>query len=214
MKAFKALLVCMILTCYPLSAWCADDWEVWPDNTIKVKLNDKVSLDFLNQFRVHDDMSTFYTYVLYAGSYIKINKYIDTAVWYKFVESKKHNHWEASHRYDIDGIVKYDFEWIKLSDRSRFEHNVTKNAWLYRNRIKVSQGFDIYKHTFTPYFSNEFFIDFGSDGGYHENRATVGITTGFIYGTKIGVYYMSRATKSGGEWNNANVLGVSTGITF
>jgi len=213
MKFIRVLLICMAVLCSVHLSWAADDWEIWPDNKIKVKLNDKVSLDFIEEFRINDNMSTFHQYVLYVGSYIKLNKYIDTAVWYKFVESKKYHHWEDSHRCDVDGILKYNLEGFKLSNRSRFEYNFTENSWIYRDRVKVAKEFEIFKRKYTPYFFNEFFIDINPDAGYHENRANVGVSTPFFCNTKLTLYYMSRAKKKE-NWNNANILGASVGLVF
>ena len=161
---------------------------------------------------MHNDMSTFYTYVLYAGTYFRINKYIDTAIWYKFVESKKGHHWEDSHRNDVDAILKYDLAGIKLSNRSRFEHNFTKDSWLYRDRIKITK--EIRNGKCTSYISNEFFWDISPDDGYHENRASIGVSTSFFFDTKLTLYYMSRAKKELGSWKNANILGTFIDLSF
>ena len=214
MKFIKVFLLCMFLCCYSYLALAADVWEFWPGNTLKVKLNDKVSLKFLQEFRMHNDMSTFYTYVLYAGPYFKINKYIDTAIWYKFVESKEDDHWEDSHRCDIDGILKYDWGGFKLSNRSRFEHNFTKDSWLYRDRIKITRELETFNRKYAPYISNEFFLDISPDGGYHENRASIGVSTDFFLDTKLTLYYMSRAKKEHGSWENANILGAFIDLAF
>ncbi len=215
MKLTKIFLVfCIALFCSIGFSWASDDWELWAGNTIKVKINDKISLNFLEEFRINDNMSTFYTYVLYSGVYVKLNKYIDVAGWYKFVESKKANHWEDSHRYDIDAILKYDMAGFKLSNRSRFEHNLTKSSFLHRDRIKVARSFEIFGRKYTPYVSNEFFLDIDPDWGYHENRLSSGISTGFFFNTKLTVYYMARAKKSNDNWTNANIIGFYAGISF
>lgn len=214
MKFLKTFFIFSIIFCCANVVWAADNWEFWPGNTLEFKINDKVSLKFIEEFRINDNMSRFYTYVLYAGTYVKVHKYIDIAAWYKFVNSKKHHHWEDSHRCDVDGILKYDLEGFKLSNRSRFEYNATKDSWLYRDRIKTARSVMIFDKKFTPYIFNEFFIHIGLDGGYHENRASAGISTDFPFGMKITAYYMSRAKKKHGNWKNANILGISLGMVF
>lgn len=200
--------------CYTGFSWAGDDWEFWPGNTLKVKLSDRVSLNFLEEFRIKSDMSSFYAYVLYTGTYVKINEYVDVAAWYKFVESKGSSDWHASHRYDMDGILKYNLEGFKLSNRSRFEHNFTKDSWLYRDRIKTARELTIFGWKFTPYIFNEFFFDLSNDDGYDENRASIGVSTPFIFYTELTAYYMSRAKKSDDNWTNANVIGLSAGMSF
>ena len=194
--------------------WAADDWELWLGNTVKVKVNDRVNLNFLEEFRMHEDMSKFYTYVLYVGPSFNINRYLDTAIWYKLVESKSEGHWEDTHRYDIDFTLKYDLNGFKLSNRSRFENNVTKASWLYRDRMKIAKDFKILDKKYTPYISNEFFLNMNPNDGYSENRASIGISTAFILDTKLTLYYMSRAKKKDGNWENANILGTFIGLSF
>ena len=214
MKLITLFLICILLGCYSGLALASDDWEFWSGNTLKVNLDDDVSLKFLQEFRMHNDMSTFYTYVLYVGPYFKINEYLDAAAWYKFVESRKSDHWEDPHRCDIDGILKYDFTGFKLSNRSRFEHNFTKDTWLYRNRIKIARELEIFNRKCSPYIFNEFFLDISPDGGYHENRASIGVSTDFFLDTKLTFYYMSGAKKKSGDWENANIIGTFIAFSF
>ncbi|UCD54992.1 MAG: DUF2490 domain-containing protein [Candidatus Omnitrophota bacterium] len=215
MKFLKIIFLFYIALFYCTSiSWAVDDWEFWTGNTVKLKVNNNVSFDFIEEFRIKEDMSTFYQYVMYAGTYAKINKYIDTAIWYKFVGTKKHHCWKGTHRYDIDGILKYELTGFKLSNRSRFEHNVSKNSYLYRDRVKISRDFETFGRKYTPYFFNEFFITINPDGGYHENRANVGISIDFFFRTKLVTYYMARAKKKGGHWKNANVLGAYVKMSF
>jgi len=215
-RLVKVLLVCVLTFCFFNISWAGDDWEIWPGNTAKLKINDKTSFRFIEQFRTNDNMSTFYQYVMYAGVYTKLHKYFDAAAWYKFVESKVDQHWEDSHRVDVDGIIKYTVEplELKLSNRSRLEYNITSDSWVYRDRIKVSGGLEIFNKKFTPYVFNELFFSLGSKGQYNENRANLGMSTDFLFDTKLTFYYMARTKKSSGKWVNANVLGVNVGMSF
>lgn len=134
--------------------------------------------------------------------------------WYKLVSSKKNQNWSETHRYDIDGTLKLDLDGFKFSNRSRFERNVTASSWLYRDRIKATKKIKLFERNFTPFLSNEFFLDIEPDDGYHENRASLGFTTEFMWGSNLAIYYMYRAKKNEGEWNSANVIGASIGFSF
>jgi len=215
-RFLKILVIGVIIFSHSILAFAADDWEFWPGNSLKVKLNKKFDLAFLQEFRINDYSSTFYQYVLYAGGIFKVNKYIDTALWYKFVETKHHHHWDDSHRIDMDGVLKYDLSGFKLYDRSRFEGNFTTGHWLYRNKIKIGRpvSFCDGKFKFTPYIFNEFFFHMGVSGSFRENRGGAGIKAPFAFGTNLNFYYMSRAKKKDGVWTNANVLNLSLGMVF
>lgn len=213
-EIIKLIFICIAIFCYTNLSWGADDWEVWFGNTVKVKVNDRANLNFLEEFHINEDMGKFYTYELYFGPSYEINKYMETAIWYKFVESKNKDHWQDSHRYDMDFTLKYDLQEFKLSNRSRFENNVTKSSWLYRDRIKIAKDLKTLNKKYTPYIFNEFFLDIDPDEGYHENRAGIGALTGFFFDTELNVYYMARTEKKYGNWKNANILGVSVGMSF
>ncbi len=196
------------------AAQASDDNEYWSTYTVSAKVNERVKLNLIEEFYLKHDMGNFYTYVQYAGASYKVNDYFDAACWYKLVLFKKNQHWSENHCFDIDGTLKLKLEEFKLSNRSRFERNMTASSWLYRDRIMAQRTVGVFNKDFTPYISNEFFIDIDPRSGYHENRAIIGISTGFIWNSELSVYYMSRAKKSNRNWNNANVLGTTLGISF
>ncbi|MDP8230537.1 MAG: DUF2490 domain-containing protein [Candidatus Gorgyraea atricola] len=192
----------------------SDDTEYWSMHTFSAKINERVKLNLLEEFRMKSDMGNFYTYVQYVGASYKVSDYFDVAGWYKLVSSKANQNWTETHRYDIDGTLKIDLDGFKLSNRSRFERNTNASSWLYRDRIKVTKKVKLFDRDYTPFLSNEFFLDIEPNDGYHENRASGGISTDFIWGTKLTLYYMSLAKKSSGEWNSANVIGTTVGVSF
>jgi len=213
---YNKLILLIVLVYFACSSFvlASDDGEYWSMTTFSKKVNDRLRLNLLEQFRMKSEMGNFYTYVQYAGVNYKINNNFDVGVWYKLVSSKNSQDWSESHRVDIDGTVKLDLSGFKISDRSRFERNTTSNSWLYRNRLKCSKTVELFEKDFTPFISNEFFLDLEPSDGFDENRASVGFSTKFIWGTKLALYYMSRAKKSKGNWNNANVIGTTIGFNF
>lgn len=206
--------ICMLMFYCAQPAGASDDWELWVADSVKVKVSDRINLNFLEELYMRQDMGDFYTHVIYVGPSFKINKYIDTAVWYKYVDSKKDGRWSDSHRYDLDLTLSYVLAGFKLSNRSRFENNVTSSSWLYRDRIKAARDIEAFNKKFTPYISNEFFLNMNPTDGYSENRASIGISTDFIFDTTLTLYYMSGAKKADGNWTCANILGVSSGLSF
>ena len=214
MRLFKICLFFSLVSfcCVPLIL-ASDNGEYWGTCTFSVKVDEKVKLNLLEEFRLKSDKG-FYVYVQYAGASYKINDYFDTALWYKLVSSKKDQHWSESHRFDIDGTLKLNLNELKLSNRSRFERNTTASSWLYRDRVKIEKSIELFNRDFTPFISNEFFLDLEPESGYHENRASGGFKTDFIYSSKLTVYYMARGKKNNGSWNNTNILGTTVGFYF
>lgn len=215
-RVFIFIGICLIGLLAVLSKDCyADrDWECWPGSTLKVKVDENIDFTFLQQFRLKDDMSDFYTYVIYTGPTLKINKYMDTSFWYKPVFAKSHDDWDDSHRLDVDLTLKTDLDGLKLANRSRFEYNITSSGWLYRDMVKAATSFETPMGKLKPYLSNEFFFAIDPSDDYNENRATAGIGTGFIKNSDISVYYMLRSKKKSGDWTHANVLGSYVTLKF
>lgn len=215
MKLIRVYLFFLIICFYfPSLVQAEDDSEYWSMYTFSRKLNERVKLNLLEEFRMKSDMGNFYTYVQYAGMSYKINEYLDIAGWYKLVSSKKNQDWSESHRFDIDGTLQFNLNKFNLSHRSRFERNTTASSWLYRDRIKVKRTVTLFGRKFTPFIFNEFFLDLKPEDGYHENRGCAGFSTDFIWDSKLTTYYMSRNKKSGGSWSNANILGTTLGFSF
>lgn len=203
-----------VLLCLSSKVYADDDTERWLTGTLSVKLNEKVKLQLIEQLRLKHDMGNFYTYVQYAGVGYKLNDHFDTALWYKLVSSKADQKWSETHRFDIDGTLSFNLGDFKVSDRSRFERNTNAGSWLYRNRLKVQKKIRLFNRDFTPFVSNEFFLDLEPEDGYHENRGSVGFSTKFFWDTKLSAYYMSRNKKKDGSWSNANILGTTLGLSF
>ena len=214
----KLVRFCLLFTaaffCCASLVRASDDIEYWSTYTFSMKINEKVKLNLLEELRIKSDMGNFYTYVQYAGASYKVSDYLDVAGWYKLVSSKKNQNWPETHRYDIDGTLKLDLDGFKFSNRSRFERNTTASSWLYRDRIKATKKIRLFERNFTPFLSNEFFLDIEPNDGYHENRANLGFTTEFMWDSNLAIYYMCRAKKNEGEWNSANVIGTTIGFSF
>lgn len=215
MKILKRnFLIFIILLHYVGSAQASDDTEYWSTYKISAKVNERINLNLIEQFRLNNNMSNFYTYVQYAGASYKITDYFDTALWYKLVSSKTNQNWSESHRFDIDGTFKFNLDKFKLSNRSRVERNTTKSSWLYRDRIKFAKDIKISNKKITPFISNEFFLDIDPHYGYHENRAEIGFSMDIIKHLKLDISYMCRAKKEHGEWVSANVVGTTLNFSF
>ncbi len=215
MKALRVFLTFVVLFFgYMSIVGASDGSEYWSTVTVSAKLNERVKLNLIEQLRFHNDMGNLYTYVQYFGPNFKINDYFDVGVWHKLVSAKSNGRWTESNRFDFDATLKLELAGFKLSNRSRFERNVDSNSWLYRDRIKIAKKIKLFNRDFTPFVSNEFFVNLEPTDGYGENRATVGISTAFLWDSKLTISYMSRTKKANGNWSNANVLGSSIGLSF
>lgn len=214
----RGLGVCLVFSvlffCCVLTGQASDGSEYWSTVTVSAKLNERVKLNLVEQLRFKSDMGNMYTFVQYFGPSYKVSDYLDLGLWHKLVSAKSSGSWSESNRFDFDATLKFELAGFKLSNRSRFERNVDSPSWLYRDRVKISKKINLLNRDFTPFVSNEFFVNLEPTDGYGENRATVGISTAFLCGSKLTLSYMSRTKKANGNWSNSNVLGTSIGFSF
>lgn len=214
-KIFRVILfLCLLSFCWFSLIQASDDSEYWMAYTFSINVNEKIKLNLVDEFYIKNIVSNFHTYVQYVGMGYEINDYFDAAIWYKLVSSEKNQHWSESHRFDIDGTLKLNINGFNLSNRSRLERNTTASSWLYRDRIKLEKKVKLFNKNFVPYVFNEFFWDIKPNSGYHENRASIGFSTRFIWGSKLAIYYLSRARKSKGSWSSADIIGTILGFYF
>jgi hypothetical protein len=216
MKRLFCLVILISLFCTLCceNIFANDDWEFWNMETIKMKLNDKFGLTLIEEFRFNENMNNFYTHVQYIGPTYTFNEYVGIGILYQTADSKTKDDWNTNHRFDLDlytPATLYDF---KFDGRTRFERDMTANTWTYRGKLQISHDVMLCDRKFIPYISNEAFVLLDPETKYNENRAEIGIKTGFIFGTDISLYYMSRMKKSKDDWHNANILGVNMSYKF
>ncbi len=107
---------------------------------------------------------------------------------------------------------------IIINNRQRFEFRFFPDEFRfrYRPRIKISHPFKTSPVSFTPFVSNEFFVEPQNDW-YNQNRFDVGNSFGFYRDhITFDLFYRLRSDKNldGAGWFQNHILGTSLGLKF
>jgi hypothetical protein len=224
-KLSRLLIALSLLVITSFGIVNADDFEYWSTYSIDAKINDRLKLKAVEQLRINEDISRFYTNVIYFGPVYKLNDVFSVGALYKNVQKRGNNEWTATNGVVFDLYTTNNLQdlsyffpninwWdIDIKGRTRMEYNGTHGTWLYRVKIGISKDFKIAERIYTPYIENETFVSLNDNFDYNQNRASVGIGTDFLFDTKIKVWYMSRTRKSE-KWTNSNIIGTTLSYKF
>jgi len=182
-----------------LSTICsAGDFDYWLTDSLSFT---QVNLNVVQQIRFSDDSATF---IQYTGLGKKLNSHVSTAIWHKYITTLHTGYaagWNDAHRVVGDLAFSGKLSAMKVSNRSRLEYGLSKYAWIYRNKTKLSLG---------PVFISDevFFLD-----GLRENRLIGGVAFDINESSKLAFFCMER-TKKYKSWNSSNILGATIKIRF
>ncbi len=139
------------------------DSQIWPDTSISIKLDQKLTLVIFGTIRLGRDDSAAVSHQAGIGINRRFSQKLSGGVHYRFVEneptpnrlSTEHRLWgELTPR----TALKFGFN---VSDRNRMEwRNINdKVSWRYRNRLQFERPLSFGEHKITPYISGETMYD-------------------------------------------------------
>jgi hypothetical protein len=148
---------------------------------LQKKLTNKITLNANGQLRFNGDISFLQANLFELGGEYKINKDFDAALYYRFVNRRKDETKEFKNRHRFYADLGYGkkFGVIKFENRLRYQHQFKDNdngeaefdASYIRDKIEISYAS---KSKFTPYISNDFFLQIG--GTLDQLRPKVGVS--------------------------------------
>lgn len=158
------------------------DSQIWPDTTISIKLDEKLTLVMFGTIRLGRDDSAAVSHQAGIGISRKLSKNLTGAVHYRFVENEPTpDRLSTEHRLWAELTPRTSLKFgINLSDRNRMEWRAINDnvSWRYRNRLQFERPFTLNERKITPYISGETMYD----TRYHTwNRSQ------FYVGTRIPV---------------------------
>lgn len=175
-------------------------------------------LTFQEEFRLGDDAGRFYYHhsdlgVIYGG----FAQWLDVGVNYRQIfERDGKSNWSRENRPHLNITLKGQMFDLDLSSRSRFEYRDRENnkdIWQYRNKVTVKLPTQPTEPKIQFYVADEVFFNFGEQG-FSRNRLYSGASFTLSKDITAGVYYMWQSSKSGGSWEDINVLGTQLKFRF
>jgi len=169
------------------------DTQSWNDVQFTVPMTKKVDFVLLGTLRLGDNLTTPVDERFGFGFNYKLNKYV-TLTEAVFGREAKLPFGRREHelRVIFGPTLQKPFGKFTLSDRNWFEHRWREpqvDAWRYRNRVRVEHPFQINKHKFNWFISDEVFYD-RSLKDWVRNRAAVGANHAFNKHFTLELYYM------------------------
>ena len=169
------------------------DTQSWNDVLFTVPMTKKVEFGLLGTLRFGDNVTTPVDERAGFGFNYKLHPYITLQ---EFVIARDarapHARKEHEFRLTFGAALQKPFGKFTLSDRNWFEHRwrePQRDAWRYRNRVRVEHPFQIDKQKFNWFVSDEVFYDW-SLNDWVRNRAAVGANHAFNKHFTLELYYM------------------------
>jgi hypothetical protein len=193
------------------------DFQYWNTESISWKVNRDWKIEFEQEFRFGDNAGNFYYEhsdlgLIYSG----FAEWLDLGLNYRQISEKKSGEWKEENRPHINAILKWEFQDLSFSNRSRLAYRNREDAdnfWHYRNKLTIGfpwklTGFDI-----QPYMADEIFYDFDEDT-LNRNRLYTGASLKLLKDLKAEIYYLWQTSKKNDDWSDVNILGTNVKLNF
>lgn len=171
------------------------------------------TLYWATENRFADNASNYYTFNTTLGFDYRIFKWFRTGLFYRFEKNDgKPRENRVFPQLDFVGRLGP----VEGSNRQRFEIRIFPDdtRFRYRSRFKVAFPIKTKPVSFSPYISEEIFVE-PSNGGFNQNRFAAGNAFGFLEGKIVfDLYYMLRMDQADPSWDKKHILGTSLALKF
>ena len=177
------LSLCLFIPC----VYGADDNESWTSVSFEKKLPYSLKLEFEQELRLADQVSTFkQTFSELSLSY-KVFDGLSLQIPYSYSTYKE----KFKQRLSIGGSYKYSFKPMSLKYRTRFQRTFEKNETpedLIRNKCTIEYKMD---KNIEPYISSELFHSYNEEPvQLDEYRISFGLKVDIMENSSIKIFYI------------------------
>jgi uncharacterized protein DUF2490 len=218
MKKILATLLMSILLAGSQVSWAKNsDFQLWTELKYAHTFPDnKLTLRWAEENRFFNDVSKYGLFNTTLGFDYRVLKWLRPG-YFQRIEKKVGSPTEFRLIPTLEFLTHMGP--IQFEDRNRFEVRMFTDddvRFRYRNRAKFGYTFKTSPVSFTPYISDEIFVETERTNP-DQNRAIVGNGFGFCKDhITFDLYYLLRSDKNQGKsgWTNINVLGTSLGFKY
>lgn len=215
---FIAALMCFGYLNGVCFAFDDEDFQYWSTAKFSFDLDKDWGFTFAEEFKLSDDAGRLYYHHSDLGLVYKaLADWIDLGANYrKAFEKDSKGEWRQENRPHLNITLKGRLLGLGVSNRSRFEYRDRENKkdlWRYRNKFTVKFPVQFRQLKCRLYVADEVFINFDSED-FNKNRLYSGISFDLSKNIKGDIFYMRQSSKSGGSWNDINVLGTALKFYF
>jgi hypothetical protein len=211
----------LVTSCFfdvPCFGFKSGDFQFWSDTRASVNLNKNWEATFEEEMKLGGNAGHFYYHHSDVGFVYKgLADWLSVGFNYKQVyEKDAAGKWREEHRPHLNATLTGKLFGLDVSDRSRLEYRdreIQRDIWRYRNKITVKLPIELTRFRLQPYFADEVFLNLAGER-FDRDRFWSGFFIDLTKNIKGEIYYMLELAKSGANWKDTNVLGISLKVAF
>ncbi|MCI5051696.1 MAG: DUF2490 domain-containing protein [Simkaniaceae bacterium] len=194
------------------------DFEIWVDQGLGHKLNDKWFFTYSSEQRYAKNASRLVEYFFQAGFGYNITPWLALTPQYRqiFERRKSGGDFNPSYAPMLDIKFHGPYRGWYFTNRCRAMYvftNQLKDFWIYRNLYEMRLPIEVTRLKIRPYLADEFF--FRQYVGFAQNRVYIGARAQLNPNTTENIYFLYRNRKTlNGQWLHENILGIEFSFTF
>ncbi len=216
-KLFLAIAVAVVLS----SGMCFGydtDFENRSTLDIFLGLNKDWDFEFQEELRFNDNGGTlYYDFSDFGLTYKGLVDWLELGFNFrKIYERESHNDWVEENRPHLNLTFKGKLAGFDISDNSRIEYRdreEKKDEWRYRNKLTAKFPIELTSLKLRPYVADEIFVNLYGEG-ITRNRLFSGFSFKVAENTKLDIFYLWQASKSGEQWDDVHALGTKLTLSF
>lgn len=197
------------------SVFAADeDWQARLHTTLSGKLSDHYTIKVNQETWWTDDASDLTYHHVQTAIGRPAADWLNTELTYRQKYGKSKGEWLEENRWMIDLTPKAKLGGWTFKDRNRFELRMRdgrSNVHRYRNKLYMYPPLSFTEWSIKPYVAEEFFID-DVDEKINQNRVYIGLGSKPVEHLSTGLYLLWETSRSGDDWKDVYVGGVSVSV--
>ncbi len=222
LQTIAVYVVAVLVTSYffdvPCFGFDDGDFQFWSTAGASVNLSKNWAATFEEEIKFGDNAGHFYYHHTDLGFVYKgMADWVSVGFNYRQIsEEDAKGIWREEHRPHLNATLTSKLFGLDVSDRSRLEYRdreIQKDIWRYRNKVTVRLPVELTQFKLQPYLADEVFLNLAGER-FDKNRFWSGFFVDLTKNIKGEIYYMLDSTKSGANWKETNVLGISLKVAF
>ncbi len=218
-KIFISMAALSLAFVCPLDAFATDTNGRMGVN-IKFNLDDRVSFDIDEEFRLQDDAEEYYIHTEVGVGY-RVCPWMSLGARFRQAFTEEGGDWTKEFRPQAQLVLEYIRKYFSILSRQRFENRIFSdrgNQVRYRNKLQIGFPLIVGSAAVSPYVADEIFVELHDDPGFEKNRVYAGLvmifakTESVSYG--LDLYYFWERVLSGPDRGNGNTIGIKFKLDF
>jgi len=211
------LIACMFRAAAQQAGSSNADWQLWPETSLSIALNERVSLLAFGALHFGKDFSDLNEEQIGGGLNFSFNKYFSFSPAYRYIKGQPPGRSHVrEHRGSLDFNARMPLgEKFQLSERNRVELRRIDGiiSGRYRNRLQVERQFRVHEHKVIPYLADEVFYD-GRFHIWNRNRIYAGVRVPLNKHFSMDPYYLDQHDVRDRPFTRRHVIALSLRIDY